>query len=79
MSAAQRLERRLFAMGVPIMASPIREALDAAYAQAREEGRREAEADAARYRWMRDELSPEDFAVIPAEELDAFIDAEMAR
>jgi hypothetical protein len=35
--------------------------------------------DAARYRHVRDELSPEDFAVIPAEELDDFIDAEIAR
>lgn len=30
--------------------------------------------DAMRYRYARDELSPEAFATIPAEELDAFID-----
>ncbi len=33
-----------------------------------------ARRDAARYRYVRDELSPEDFATTPAEELDAFVD-----
>ena len=31
--AALRLERRLFAMGVPVMSAPIREALSEAYAE----------------------------------------------
>jgi hypothetical protein len=35
--------------------------------------------DAERYRYVRNEMTPEDFAVIPAEELDAFIDGEMTR
>ena len=43
----------------------------------REERGRRAK-DALRYRWVRDELSPEDFAAIPTEELDDFIDAQMA-
>lgn len=50
-----------------------------AIAAAREDGRLEAGRDAVRYRYVRDELSPEDFATIPAEELDAFIDSEMER
>jgi hypothetical protein len=41
-TARALLERRLFALGVPIMAAPIREAIDALESAARKEGRRQA-------------------------------------
>lgn len=46
-------------------------------AKGRAKERERWERDALRYRYIRDELSPEDFAMIDAAELDAFIDAEM--
>lgn len=36
------------------------------------------DSDARRYRYVRDELSPEDFATIPAEDLDHFVDRQIS-